>query len=181
MSKLILYIAISLDAFIAPLDGSVTWLEDFSNPEDDYGYRKFYNGIGTLIMGANTYDQILSFGEWPYAPKLSYVLSSSERPTPDNAEVRFFAGEVQNLLSWLKGRSDQDIWLLGGGDVNSQFIGQGLVDEYIISIMPVFLGSGIPLIRDIPGQSLKLLSTTTYPNGVVQQHYTTRPAPDPSL
>jgi dihydrofolate reductase len=165
--KTILYIATSLDGFIARKDGSVDWLDKFMSPKEDYGYKEFLDSITTVLMGNSTYKQILSFGEFPYKTKKCYVFS---RKANSDDNVTFVKCDVKEFLDKLK--SDKNVWLVGGANLINQFLQDNLIDEFIITIIPTFLGSGIPLfIENNIESQLKLLKMKSYDSGVVQLHY----------
>lgn len=164
MGKIILYIASSLDGYIARENGDVDWLPI----NTDSGYDNFYKSIDTVIMGKKTYDQILTFGDYPYKGKKSYVFTRNDSLTKDeNVE---FASNVEefsrNLVS-----SKGNIWLVGGSELFSAFLEHKLVDEIILSIIPTVLGKGIPLFQNINQETnLKLIKTTEY-SGFVELTY----------
>ena len=164
MGKIILYIASSLDGYIARENGDVDWLPI----NTDSGYDNFYKSIDTVIMGKKTYDQILTFGDYPYKGKKSYVFTRNDSLTKDeNVE---FASNVEefsrNLVS-----SKGNIWLVGGSELFSAFLEHKLVDEIILSIIPTVLGKGIPLFQNINQEAnLKLIKTTEY-RGFVELTY----------
>ncbi len=164
MGKIILYIASSLDGYIARENGDVDWLPI----NTDSGYDNFYKSIDTVIMGKKTYDQILTFGDYPYKGKKSYVFTRNDSLTMDeNVE---FASNVEefsrNLVS-----SKGNIWLVGGSELFSAFLEHKLVDEIILSIIPTVLGKGIPLFQNINQEAnLKLIKTTEY-SGFVELTY----------
>ena len=101
------YIACSLDSFIAREDGSIDWLTKYdNNPETDYGYSEFYSSIGTILMGRKTYEQVLSFGNWPYGDKKSYVFTRQNEPLHREKNVEFVSGNVGEFVRWLKKSTD---------------------------------------------------------------------------
>ncbi|HXG36656.1 MAG TPA: dihydrofolate reductase family protein, partial [Dehalococcoidia bacterium] len=172
MPNVILYIAASLDGFIATEDGGVAWLDRFQSTGEDYGYSDFYQGIGTVIMGANTYRQELTFGEWSHPNKKVYVLSSQEMEKKPNADVEFYSGDLRQLADSIKAKTEKDIWLAGGSQVLTAFLNQGLVDEIMLFVIPVILGVGIPLFSQIsPAGPFQLLEVKSYPTGVAKLHY----------
>lgn len=122
-----MFIATSLDGFIAERDGGVDWL--FT--DGDYGYAAFFDSIETLIMGRRTYEQVLGFGEWPYGEKPTYVFTRGA-PGGDHPHVEFVSGEAGALVEELRRRTSGDIWLVGGAALVSAFREQGLIDEYIL-------------------------------------------------
>lgn len=167
MNKVKLFIASSLDGYIARTDGSVDWL--FT--DNDYGYNNFYESVGVIIMGRKTYEQVLTFGDYPYQGKQSIVLSHSNAGQSDT-HVRFLAGNVLEVIEELRRLLDQDIWLVGGAEVVREFMAAQLVDEIILSIVPIVLGSGIPLFLPLQvEQSFTLASFQPFDSGLVQLHY----------
>ncbi len=164
MKKVILYIAKSLDGFIARSNGSVDWLDQFTT--EDYGYYKFYRPIKNILMGSTTYKQVLTFGDFPYKGKKSFVFSRASKGKDDN--VTYFKGRAETLLKKLDGKT----WLVGGANIVNQFIKKNLIDEYIIFTMPIILGKGIRLFDDSNKElNLKLKSSKSYKSGVIEMHY----------
>ncbi len=173
MRKIKLYIATSLDGKIAAPDGSVSWLESILNPEQtDYGYQAFYDSIDTTLMGYSTYQAIEGFaGPFPYTDKENFVFT--RKPAPPPAEhVTFVQSEIPSFLNALKEKPGKDIWLIGGGKFAGYLIGEQLVDEMMLFVMPILLGEGIPLFEAaFPQTSLVLLDELRYQNGVKMLHY----------
>ena len=173
MRKIILYIACSLDGYIAKSDGSVDWLDEIPNPEkSDYGYAEFYNSIDTVIMGNKTYQQVLEFGiEYPYKGKKSIVLTKNSGLTKDeNAE--FISKNIPEFLNKLKNDTGKNIWCVGGGEINSFLLGHQLIDEIKVFMMPVILGSGIPFTPKLNSLiNLQLIKQVTYQSGVQELDY----------
>lgn len=181
MPEVILYIAASLDGYIARPDGSVGWLDEISEPEsgstEDYGYGEFFAGVGFVLMGRVTYEQVLSFGvDYPYAATQGYVFSGTRAGERDEY-VQFVSGEdIPGLVEDLKGRGEGNIWLVGGGLLVREFLTLELVDRIELFILPVILGDGIPLFPPATSQrSLELEDSQSYANGMVRLTYT-RPA-----
>ena len=167
MPEVKLFIATSLDGFIADRDGGVDWL--FA--DGDYGYAAFFDSIGTLIMGRRTYEQVLGFGEWPYGEKPTYVFTRGT-PGGDHLHVEFFSGDARSLVEELRERTSGDIWLVGGAALVSTFRELHLIDEYILSVHPVLLGDGIPLFeRPQPRENLRLREEIAFQSGLVQLRY----------
>lgn len=157
MIKIKLYIACSLDGYIARPDGAVDWLESFPHPEgQDYGYANFLKGIGTVILGRKTYEEILSFDvPWPYATLQTVVCTKNSElylPTPNTTLCPTLSEE---FLMKVKQKAEKDIWLVGGGEVVASFLRLKAVDEMWITQLPVLLGQGLPL---FPGAFQKLTS-----------------------
>ncbi|MBT2645111.1 dihydrofolate reductase [Bacillus sp. ISL-41] len=145
-SNVILYIAVSLDGYIARPDGAVDWLDDVEG-EGDNGYGEFYSQVGTVIMGRKTYEEVLRLtDEFPYAGKPCYVLS---RQTMENSpHVTFTDEDLVSLVSRLKKDSNSYVWLVGGGQLVKQFLEKQLIDEIQLYIIPKLIGEGIPLFPD---------------------------------
>lgn len=173
MGKLKLYIASSLDGKIARADHSLDWLPEPENngKEEDYGYYEFYNPVGSLVMGYKTYEIAESFGDWPYKGKTSYIFSR-DADKKVIADAQLITEDPVSFTSKLKKQEEKDIWLVGGGVINTLLHNAGLIDEYIITVIPVILGKGIELFPDIDKeQKLSLVNTKTYSDGLVSLHY----------
>ena len=167
MPEVRLFIATSLDGFIADRDGGVDWL--FT--DGDYGYTAFFDSIETLIMGRRTYEQILGFGEWPYGEKPTYVFTRAA-PCSEHPHVEFVSGDPGAFVEGLPRRTRGDVWLVGGATLVSAFRELGLIDEYILSVHPVLLGDGIPLFeRPLPREGLRLREEQAFESGLVQLRY----------
>lgn len=174
--KVILYIAVSLDGYIADEAGSVDWLAGQDNTyQGDYGYGEFEKQVDTVIMGYRTYWQIttqLSPENWIYSEKETYVLTHKE--LEDRPGIRFTKDPVELLLSGLKKKEGKAIWICGGAQLISQMMEKDLIDEYHLTIMPVLLGGGVRLFEKTGKQvPLKLVSTGTE-NGVINGIYRKR-------
>lgn len=167
MSKIILYIAISLDGFIAKENGSVDWLSSF---DEDYGYDEFITTLDTIIMGRKTYEQVLSFGKWPYSGLNTFVYTNQDSKKYDK-NVEFISGSIPTTISDIKKQSKKNIWLVGGGKLITEFVKFQLIDEFQIFIMPLFLGTGIPILHEsLETEPLKYLRSKSYKSGVVELH-----------
>ena len=173
MSKVVLFIATSLDGYIAGPKGEIDWLFH----DADYGYTAFFDSVHALVMGRKTYELSLTFGEWPYGDKPAYVFT--RQTPPDDSRVRFVAGDAAGLIAGLRARGSKNIWLVGGAALVSTFLQQGLIDEFVISIHPQLLGAGIPLFEPgVPRLGLRLMGVTPFASGLVQLRYTSVTSPD---
>ncbi len=143
--SVILYIASSLDGYIAKLDGEVDWL--FT--DQGYGYDDFFARIDPVLMGRKTYSQVLEFGEYPYSSKQGFVLTRSPTHLPD-PNVTFIYQDMVPFIESLRRSPGKAIWLVGGGEVIRLFLQHDWIDEIILSIHPVILGEGIPLFSPSP-------------------------------
>jgi dihydrofolate reductase len=164
MTKIIVYIATSLDGFIARENGDVDWLPKVS----ESSYDAFYKSVDTVIMGKTTYDQVLTFGEYPYQDKKSFVFTRSGPNHDNNAE---FVSNVEEFVKNGFPGAGKNIWLVGGAKIIASFLKLGVVDEIIISVIPVLLGKGIHLFINICDETkLDLVKTEKY-DQLVDLHY----------
>lgn len=168
--KVVLYIAMSLDGYIAKEDGDISFLDKFNSPNEDYGYAEFNKTVDTVIIGRKTYDKVLSFGgPWFYKHKC-YVLSSTLKGANEN--VTFYKGDVRDLIAELRTQEGKNIYCDGGAEVIKQLLAAGLVDSITVSIIPILLGAGIRLFAaGIPELELALVSSQAYASGLVQVRY----------
>ena len=158
---------------IAKADGSVEWLESIPNPgKSDYGYYDFYNSIDTTVQGYNTYKQIVDWDiDFPYADKKNYVLTRKQDLT-NNKNVDFVKENPLDFIKNLKREKGKDIWLIGGGQINTLFLNALLIDEIHLHVMPIVISDGITLFEHIPEETtLKLISSKNYASGVVELKY----------
>lgn len=165
------YVAASLDGYIATPEGGTAWLKVFETGHEDYGYAAFYAGVDAVFMGSRTFEACLRFPRWPYADKPCWVFSSRrfERVPPGVTVVNETPAQ---LLARLESRWLKRAWLTGGGKLAASFAAQGLIREYVVSIMPVLLGRGVPLLDGISmPEELNLVDARRFANGVVQLRY----------
>lgn len=171
MTEIIYYVAVSLDGYIAPPDGKVDWLSTYNAGNEDYGYGEFYNSIDALAEGSRTYEQALGFGEWPHPGKPCWVFTR-RRLEVKQPEVTFTSATPSEVVAQLRARGLRRVWLVGGAQLAASFRARRLVTEYVLSVIPVFLGAGIPLFASTgPKESLRLVGSKTYPTGLVQLRY----------
>ncbi|BAX81205.1 dihydrofolate reductase family protein [Labilibaculum antarcticum] len=173
MRKIKLYIAMSLNGKIARKGGEVDWLEAIPNPaQSDYGYEEFYKSIDATIMGKKTYNQIMSWGiDFPYTGKKNYVFTSNTE-LKNTEHVNFVSENHLDLINKIKKEEGKNIWLIGGGNLNSVLIEENLIDEMIVFVMPIVLPNGISLFDTfLTDKSIQLKSTKSYSSGVVQLVY----------
>lgn len=169
--KVILYIATSLDGFIAKENGDIGFLSIVEQDKQDYGYGEFIQTVDTVILGRKTYDKVLSFGiEFPHKDKKCFVITRSPRPAIGN--IVFYSNSLKDLVDKLKKEEGKSIFVDGGAEIVHELMVHNLIDEFIISIIPVLLGSGIPLFKSgRPENKLKLLHSTNFEKGLIQLHY----------
>jgi len=169
--KLVLFIAQSLDGYIATKDDSLEWLFNVEG-EGDNGYSEFYDTVDTILLGKRTYDWIMEHenGHFPYQNKQCYVFSRSS--IQDTEYVKFINEDIIHFTNHLKNQEGKNIWIVGGGDILQSFFKERLVDEFILTIAPRIIGEGIPLFKADDYQlSLSLKGTRTF-NQFVELHYT---------
>lgn len=171
--KLVLFISMSLDGFIATKEDDLSWLSTVARDGEDYGYGAMMARSDTYLVGRRTYEIVknLCGGEFPQAQSHTcYILSRELR---QEEGVQFYKGDVEQLIGELKSKPGKDIYCDGGSQVVKTLMEKNLIDEYIISVIPLVLGEGIRLfaggIDQIP---LKLLGAESYPSGLVQLRYT---------
>jgi dihydrofolate reductase len=190
MAKTQYYCAASLDGFIAESDDTLDWLMKYEGSfEGDAepikgAYDRYYEGVGALVMGSVTYEFVLELGRgWPYEGKPTWVLTTRDLPKPDGegVDVRFANATVRDLHDELiAAAGERDLWVVGGGNVASQFADEGLLDELLVTVVPVVLGEGKPLFdRRLPGGPMQLTGTTRFDSGMVELRYeiSRQPAP----
>jgi dihydrofolate reductase len=187
------YCAMSLDGYIAEADDTLAWLLEYEGSYEGEGvepgpmsgggsYERFYEGVGALVSGATTYEFVLDHmaddSEWPYMGKPCWVLSSRELsvPTGEDVDVRIVNASVRELYDEMTAAAgERNLWVIGGGNVASQFADEGLLDEVLVTVVPVVLGAGKPLFdRRLPGGPMQLLGTRTFATGMVELRYEIR-------
>lgn len=170
--KTFVYIGTSLDGFIARKNGDIEWLVQFASNEAIHAYKEFISRIDAIVIGRGTFEKVLSFPEWPYE-KPVFVLSNSINQVPEivKEKVTILSMRPGELLSYLSGKGFSNIYV-DGGKVIQDFLKEDLVDELIISKVPVLLGSGIPLFGHIDiDLQFTHLRTSIQANGLVRSYY----------
>ncbi|NQW20061.1 MAG: dihydrofolate reductase [Chloroflexi bacterium] len=173
-TKISVYIATSLDGFIARADGGMDWLEHDAG-DDDYGFAEFMASVDTVVMGRLTYEFVVSTGLWPYEGKRMVVMSSTlgaDDAAPHLAgKVEFLAMEPLELAAKLAGEGAKHVYIDGGLTIQ-RFLRERLIDELILSRMPVLLGSGVPLFGELDRDVLlRHVETQGFASGLVQSRY----------
>lgn len=170
--EIIYYVAASLDGFIATADGGVEWLSE-SEGAEDYGYAEFLSGVDALLIGRTTYEQMLTFGEWPYSGKPAWVFSHRDLPgAPDGVTVTPLA--PSDVVAHIDTSGTNRVWLVGGGELAGSLARAGLITCYIVSVMPVLLGDGVRLLGSKGASELLRLESTVRFGDVVQNTYVPR-------
>jgi dihydrofolate reductase len=183
MTLVVYYAASTLDGFIAEADDTIEWLTGYDGTYSCAdaapmagSYERFYATVGSLVMGSATYAFVLEHGrEWPYSGKPCWVLTSRRLPIPagEAVDVRFASCPVSELFDEITAAAGAgDVWVVGGGNVASQFADDGLLDEVRVHVVPVVLGRGKPLFdRPLPGGPMQLTSAVPQDNGMVELAY----------
>jgi dihydrofolate reductase len=172
--QVVLYIAASLDGYIAGPNGEIDWLSLVDREGEDYGYHEFYQSVDAIVSGSKTYELAASFSEWPHPGKPTFVFTRRPLKSPRD-DVFFLSEEVPQAMEKIKAQGFQRVWLLGGGELVRSFLRHGLIDEYIISTIPIILGGGVPLFpASTPEQKLEVISSRQYESGLLQSHYQNR-------
>lgn len=170
MRNLILYTAVTLDGYIARPDGAIDFLDSYNDV--DYGYEAFMAGLDTVLMGHTTFKHIQGFPDWPYAAQKAYVFSRS--PQAEDARVTFVQDDPDMFVRGLLAQPGKDVWLVGGGQLNAALI--HLVDTLMLYLIPVTIGTGIPVLHGLPPQQhWAPTHSRTFANGVVELHYQKKP------
>lgn len=173
MRKVVLYISMSLDGFIATKADDLSWLSVVEKEGLDYGYGAMMERTDTYIVGRKTYDVVLGLtgGQFPQANMFDCYIITREEREPENG-VTFYNGDLSGLISNLKSQGGKDIYCDGGGQIVKLLMEQNLIDEYIISVIPVLLGDGKRLfIGETPKVDLHLVKSESFETGLVQLHY----------
>jgi len=171
--SVIVHIGTSADGYIARPDGDLAWLTSRPKPDGFYGMGAFVKSIDTKLLGRKTYEASLRMGATFDATKGRTVVFSRHAPPPDAPSgVEFVSGAIGAFVSRLREQPGKDIWLMGGGDLIASFLDESAIDEFVITVAPVFIGDGIPLIarrhREVP---LDLHAVERFEDGVVQLRY----------
>jgi dihydrofolate reductase len=170
--KIIVNLATSADGFIARPDGNIDWLTDRPAPKGFYGLPEFERSIDAKILGRKTFEQSLELGARFSAGPIHYVFSRQAPPASAPPRVRFVTEPIRAFAESLRSQPGKNVWMMGGGDIIASFLDEGAIDEVIITIVPVFIGAGIPLLspkhRTV---GLRLIAVRDFSDSVVQVRY----------
>jgi dihydrofolate reductase len=169
--KVVLYIAMSLDGYIAKPNDDLSFLSIVEKDGEDYGYVAFLQTVDTVIVGRRTYDWVLAnVPAYPHTDKQCFVVTRTHRPKIDN--VTFYNGSLSELVHQLKAENGQDIYCDGGAEIVNELLQADLIDEFILSVIPILVGSGTKLFKDNrPELRLQLVGSKQFEKGLVQLHY----------
>lgn len=169
------FVASTIDGFIADDNDRIDWLLQFGFETFQARYDDFMSGVGAIVMGSTTYEYVLgeSADQWPYESIPSWVLTSRELPRLPGADIRFHDGDVTAAHSRaLEAAAGKNVWVVGGGNVAAQFVKAGLLNELLLTIVPIVLGSGKALLPLADATApLELMHTTSFPNGAIELAY----------
>lgn len=169
----IVYIAASIDGFIAKRDGGIDWLNEIPNPDNsDFGFSEFLKNIDAMVIGRGTYETVLTFNKWPYS-KPVFVLSRTLNSVPKNLsdKMEILKGKPDTIVKELNLRKFINLYIDGGKTIQG-FLKQDLIDELIITRIPILLGEGIPLFAELTEeQKFNHVKTDVFNNALVRSYY----------
>ncbi len=165
------FIAMSLDGFIARPDGGVDWLDRVDMPDEDFGFFAFFNTVDAVVFGRNTWDVACGFSTWLYGEKSCFVLTNRAAEPKHGEEL--LRGTAEDVVAELARRGMRRAYI-DGGSVIRQFLDAGLIDDLTISVIPILLGEGIPLFARGIEHGLTLEECRSWPTGLVQLKYAVR-------
>ena len=169
--KVIIYIASSLDGYIAKPNDDLSFLSIVQKEGEDYGYADFVKSVDTVILGRKTYDWVMSqVPAFPHADKNTFIITRTARPAI--GKIIFYTGKLKDLISGLKAENGKNIFIDGGAEIVNELLKENLIDEFIISVIPILVGNGTKLFKDgRPEQKLQLVSVKSFDKGLTQLHY----------
>ncbi len=169
MRKLILFSATSIDFYIARKDGSINWLFSDGN---DYGYYAFYKNIDSILVGHRTFKEALKLDKNFPDPDRTYFVFSKKKEHSEWKNVNFVRYDIPEFVEKMKNLPGKNIWLMGGAQINELLYNAGLIDEMILSIHPIILGEGIPLLGEHPHEeSFEVMNVHHFESGLLQVTY----------
>jgi dihydrofolate reductase len=180
MASVQYYAAASLDGYIARPDGSIDWLQQYGadadlgdGPMQDGSMDEFYAGVGSLVMGAATYEWVLEHASaWPYDLP-TFVVTHRRLPQPQGGEVRFAKGNASAIhADATEAAGGKNVWFVGGGSLAADWAKHKLIDEIIVTVVPVYIGDGLPFFAGAIDGELRHANTKTHANGMVELRYT---------
>jgi dihydrofolate reductase len=170
--KIIVNIAASADGYVARPDGNLDWLTERPAPKGFYGLPEFERSTDAKILGRKTFDRGLQMGARFSAAAVHYVFSRRPPPASVPAGVHFVTESIGAFAERLRAQAGKNVWMMGGGEIIGSFLDEGAIDEFIITVVPTFIGEGIPLLAPRHrAVTLRLLGVQQFPDGVVQLHY----------
>lgn len=174
MNNIKLYIATTIDGFIAREDGSLDWLDELPNPNQiDYGYTDFYATIDKVVIGRKTYEEVLGFDvDWPYEDSTTYVVTLKDGYQPQTNNTEVIHKIDQEAISRIKSAGQKDVWVIGGGLIITEFLNLSAIDKMILCVIPAILGNGIRLFPNHPKETkFDLVKAEPFDTGAVMLTY----------
>jgi len=173
MRKISLFIAMSLDGYIAKPNNDLSFLKLVEKEGEDYGYAEFTSQIDTIIVGRKTYDYVvreIGSSHYDNGQRDVYVITRTERPQV--GRTIFYTGDLSELSAYLKSGDGKNIYCDGGAEVINELLKHDLIDDFVISVIPILLGNGTRLFKDgRPEQALEFITAKTFDTGLTQLHY----------
>jgi dihydrofolate reductase len=173
MRKLLLFIATSLDGYIAKPNDDLSFLKLVEKEGEDYGYAEFTSNIDTIILGRKTYDYVLKeigSSQYDNGQRDVYVITRTAKP--GIGRTVFYTGKLNELVQQLKSETGKNIYCDGGAEIINELLQHDLIDELTISVIPILLGNGTRLFKDNrPEQLLEFVSAKSFETGLTQLHY----------
>jgi dihydrofolate reductase len=169
--KVILYIASSLDGYIAKPNDDLSFLLLVQQEGQDYGYAEFIDNVDTVILGRKTYDWVIKqVKEFPHAQLESYIITRT--PRQNIGKTKFYTENLKELILRLKKQRGKNIFIDGGAEIINELLKEKLIDQIILSIVPILLGDGVRLFKDgLPEQNLRLINSRQFETGLIQLQY----------
>jgi dihydrofolate reductase len=173
--EIIYHLAVNMDGYIATKDGKVDWLDSFQGDGNDADFGKLFASFDGLLLGSGTYEFALDYGQWISPDKPSWVFTKRQLPLLDPS-IELTSETPTELLDRISDRGLKRLWLMGGGKLATAFRTEGLISEYIVAVIPIILGEGIPIFSETPERtSLELIESKSYSNGIVRNSYRPKP------
>ena len=169
--KVILYIASSLDGYIAKSNDDLSFLSRVQQEGQDYGYAEFIDNVDTVILGRKTYDWVMKqVKEFPHAQLDSYIITRT--PRQDIGKIKFYTGNLKELVLRLRQERGKNIFIDGGAEIVNELFKEKLIDQIYLSIVPILLGDGVRLFKEgLPEQNLRLINSKQFETGLIQLQY----------
>lgn len=179
MRKLIIYIATTLDGYIAQPNDNLSFLKLVEKEGEDYGYAEFIKTTDTIILGRKTYDWVLKeIGSAHYDNGEREVFVITHKARPKSGKTTFYTGNLPELIKKLKSESGKNMYCDGGAEIINALLMHDLIDEFIISVVPVLVGDGTKLFKDgRPEQLLEFVNAKAFDTGLIQLHYKRKNGP----
>lgn len=171
MSTLVYYVAATLDGYIATQKHKLDWLDNFTLGDDATSYDEFYETVGAVVMGSQTYNWIMANApdDWPYQDVPAFVMSNQNLSAPPNLDITFVKGDAGEIAAMARhAAKGKNVWLVGGGKTAACFANAGELQQLFITTIPVFLGSGVPVLPVDQALEVVLRKQRTLQSGAIE-------------